>query len=67
MLGIFPTGPIGLDEALCSRPEGDRLGGLNAGSGFRLALGLDRVGAIAPDLARISCFLARLFKVHVAQ
>src|SRR6185437_3082816 len=67
MLGIFPARPIGFDEALCSRPERDRLGSLDAGSGFSLALGLDRVSAVAANLASVSRLLARLVKAHVAQ
>jgi hypothetical protein len=67
VLGIFPARPIGFDEALGGRPERDCLGGLDAGGGFRLALGLDRVSAIAPDLAGFSRFLARLFKADVEQ
>jgi len=67
VLGIFPTCPIGFDEPLGSRSERDRLGRFDAGGGFSLSLGLDRVSAIATDLASFSCFLARLFKAHVAE
>jgi ferredoxin len=59
--------PIGIDEPLGRRSERDRFGSLDAGGGFRLALCLDRVSAIAPDLAGCSRFLARLFKAYVAQ
>jgi hypothetical protein len=67
MLGIFPACPIRFDEPLGCRSERDRLGRFDAGSCFSLALGLDRVTAIATDLARFGRFLTRFLEVYLAQ
>jgi hypothetical protein len=67
VLGIFPACPIGFDEPLGCRSERDRLGRFDAGGGFRFTPCLDRVTAIATDLARVGRFLTRFLEVHVAQ
>jgi hypothetical protein len=67
VLGVLPTGAIGFDKALRSRSKGDRLRGLDAGSGFRLALAWIGSAPLRRTLRASLAFSRDLFKAYIAQ